>query len=72
MYRHRVEIATLHGVPFGFAQGRLSTSSGWHLTSLSMTLTSMRYWVTVFLEHNITFLSLGEPRTKAEFASSLC
>ena len=37
-----------------------------------MTLTSMRYWVTVFLEHSITFLPLGESRTKAEFASSLC
>src|SRR5579864_3680479 len=35
MCRHRVEIATLHGVPFGFAQGRLSTSIGWRLTSLS-------------------------------------
>jgi hypothetical protein len=57
---------------FGFAQGRLSTSFGWRLTSLSMTLTSMRYWVRVFLEHSITFLTLGESRTKAEFASSLC
>src|SRR5689334_23787322 len=60
MCRHRVETATLHGVPFGFAQGRLSTSFGWRLTSLSMTLTAMRYWVRVFLEHSITFLALGE------------
>ena len=72
MCRHRVETATLHRVLFGFAQGRLSTSFGWRLTSLSMTLTSMRYWVRVFLEHSITFLTLGESRTKAEFASSLC
>jgi hypothetical protein len=26
-----------HGVPFGSAQGRLSTSFGWRLTSLRMT-----------------------------------
>jgi hypothetical protein len=32
-----VVAAHRHGVPFGFAQGRLSTSFGWHLTSLSMT-----------------------------------
>jgi hypothetical protein len=72
MCRHRVEIATLHGLPFGFAQDRLSTSLGWRLTSLVMTLTSIRYWVMVFLEHSITFLTLGESRTQAEFASSLC
>jgi hypothetical protein len=36
-------------------------------------ITSMiHHWVTVFLEHSITFLTLGESRTKAEFASSLC
>jgi len=32
----------------------------------------IHHWVTVFLEHSITFLALGESRTKAEFASSLC
>jgi|SRR5690242_5628754 len=32
-----VVAAHRHGVPFGFAQGRLSTSFGWRLTSLSMT-----------------------------------
>jgi hypothetical protein len=36
-------------------------------------ITSMiHHWATVFLEHSITFLTLGESRTKAEFASSLC
>jgi hypothetical protein len=32
----------------------------------------MRYWVTVFLKHIITLLTLGESRAMAEFASSLC
>jgi len=32
----------------------------------------IHHWVTVFLEHSVTFLTLAEPRTKAEFASSLC
>ena len=27
-----------HGVPFGFTQGRLSTTFGWRLTSLGMTI----------------------------------
>jgi hypothetical protein len=36
-------------------------------------ITSMiHHWVTVLLEHSITFLTLGESRTQAEFASSLC
>jgi hypothetical protein len=38
----------------------------WAITSM------IHHWVAVFLEHSIAFLTLGEPRTKAEFASSLC
>ena len=34
------------GVPFGFAQGRLSTSFGWRLTSIRKTGIS---WLTRFL-----------------------
>src|SRR5438309_1504839 len=32
-----VGAAHIHGVPFDYAQGRLSTSFGWRLTSLRMT-----------------------------------